>query len=119
MHSLYIDCKYGHMIDIGVQYVGPDHVVEPIACIDVKIYTQWLLDQRGSDRDLIAIAKVVAQYTEVRCWFYEYLLPFKYGLHNQVSHENHKNLSKEVLFEEIKNNLYNSVTAIGLGFSED
>lgn len=120
MHSLYIDCKYGHMIDIGVRTGSRNELIEPFSTLDVTVYTKWLLDPTEHvGRDALEIANAMDIYTDVRGMLYDLILPTMFGMNNQTQLEGHKSLTKETLFKEIKNTLYAGVTAFGLGFSED
>lgn len=120
MHSLYIDCKYGHMIDIGVRGGSRNELLEPIAALNVTVYTKWLLDPTEHvGRDALDIASAMDIYTDVRGMFYDLILPTLFGMNSQKQLEGHKSLTKEKVFKEIKNTLYAGVTAFGLGFSED
>lgn len=119
MHSLYIDCKYGHMVDIGVR-IARNGMVEPFATLNVSVYTKWLLDPNEHvGREALDIAEAMDIYTNVLGLFHGYLLPRMFGMNNQTQLEGHKSLTKEALFKEIKNTLYAGVTSFGLGFSED
>lgn len=69
---IYVDCQYGHMIDIDFKRKYNEdgtHHIDIGASIDIKIYTKWLADQRQAQWN--NVAALIDEITEIRAWYWE------------------------------------------------
>ena len=69
---VYVDCKFGHMIDIDWKRVYCDdasHHIDVAAAIDIQTYTKFLATHVSTN--WTRISQVVDMILEVRGWFWE------------------------------------------------
>ena len=115
---IYVDCTYGHMIDIDYSWPersSQESIIDVNAFINIRVYTQWIADRPNPASDAAKIAAIL----EIRGWFWERHLLEASSAECSKQRAYHKSLTGKDM-RKLVNGFVKPITeSLGLGVSED